>query len=574
VAPVILLYGQSGVGKSSLLDAGLQPRLGDGYTVRYLRRAAGISLSEALATGLSLSEGDIGQTWLDAEREKPLVLILDQVEEAYTDPTGAADQEVGELMAKLYTIFGDPERRPKGKIILGFRKEWLGPIEKRVQEHKIHHYKIYIEPLDKRGIIEAVSGITQTKKLQDRYGLKIDEELPDEIADDLLEDHQSAIAPTLQVLLTKMWDQAKSENSSQPHFGRELYRTLKDEGYLLGDFLDQQLATLVATLEKQRPEVAASGLPLDLLLFFTTPLGTAIGQSRVALEDNYRHCFSQVEEIIQALTDLYLLVDSQKDDQRVRLAHDALAPLVRQRFDESNRIGQRARRIIESRIREGRQTENFHPLNQASLEIVEAGRSGMRALTAKESDLISRSKAARERFIAKPLTEELFPKNMMVKKFVSEQELAVIFKPTVRTRHLWILFGSIIATLILFILLMTFESNENVAIGLFLGAGLFGFVGLYNLIDLMVNRFHVISFDLHRQIVEAPNESQKDSVKYSTITEDAQKVGILSYGDIEFCRSEPAESEVEVADQLVPFDLSLNAALGHKDVVNPFQEME
>jgi hypothetical protein len=162
----------------------------------------------------------------------------------------------------------------------------------------------------------------------------------------------------------------------------------------------------------------------------------------------------------------------------------------------------------------------------------------------------------------------------MVKKFVSEQELAVIFKPTVRTRHLWILFGSIIATLILFILLMTFESNENVAIGLFLGAGLFGFVGLYNLIDLMVNRFHVISFDLHRQIVEAPKESQKDSVKYSTITEDAQKVGILSYGDIEFCRSEPAESEVEVADQLVPFYLSLNAARGHKDVVNPFQEME
>ena len=37
-APIILLYGQSGVGKSSLLAAGLLPRLEPDYAVYYLRR--------------------------------------------------------------------------------------------------------------------------------------------------------------------------------------------------------------------------------------------------------------------------------------------------------------------------------------------------------------------------------------------------------------------------------------------------------------------------------------------------------------------------------------------------------
>lgn len=40
-APIMLFYGQSGAGKSSLLDAGLIPRLEQNYAVRYLRRGEG-----------------------------------------------------------------------------------------------------------------------------------------------------------------------------------------------------------------------------------------------------------------------------------------------------------------------------------------------------------------------------------------------------------------------------------------------------------------------------------------------------------------------------------------------------
>ena len=56
-APVILLYGQSGVGKSSLLAAGLLPRLkASPHTVRYVRRDPQMGLLDSIELPL-LFEG-------------------------------------------------------------------------------------------------------------------------------------------------------------------------------------------------------------------------------------------------------------------------------------------------------------------------------------------------------------------------------------------------------------------------------------------------------------------------------------------------------------------------------------
>ncbi len=52
-APVILYYGPTGVGKSSVLDAGLFPRLEEGYQVRYLRRGLNLGLLGTLRQNLA-----------------------------------------------------------------------------------------------------------------------------------------------------------------------------------------------------------------------------------------------------------------------------------------------------------------------------------------------------------------------------------------------------------------------------------------------------------------------------------------------------------------------------------------
>ena len=164
------------------------------------------------------------------------------------------------------------------------------------------------------------------------------------IADDLLEDRESAVAPAMQILLTKMWETAREKDHNQPVFDRDLYQTLKKKGILLQDFLEQQLASL----ERWNSEVVNSGLALDFLAFHTTPLGTAEERTEEELQKNYRYQVQVVNPLIQQCVDLYLLERLSKA-VATRLSHDTLAPLVRQRFATSDRPGQRARRILENR---------------------------------------------------------------------------------------------------------------------------------------------------------------------------------------------------------------------------------
>ncbi len=131
--PIILLYGQSGVGKSSLLDAGLLPRLAAGGYERPLP-AAGPAKGPArvLAGRRSVPGGrpTLGAAWHAAEArlERPLVMILDQVEESFTRPTRVGPTNWRNSSRRCGRRFGDRDARPRGKLILGFRKEWLAEI--------------------------------------------------------------------------------------------------------------------------------------------------------------------------------------------------------------------------------------------------------------------------------------------------------------------------------------------------------------------------------------------------------------------------------------------------------------
>ena len=161
--PIVLLYGRSGMGKSSLLAAGLQPRLeAAGYASRYLRRdqQKGLlaTLREALAPAGAAS--GLGDAWRTAEAalRQPLVVVLDQVEESLTRTDTDRPEELAELIAALAEVFVRPDDRPRGKLVLGFRMEWLAVIERRLSEALLPRAKMFLEPLDRQGIIEAVRG--------------------------------------------------------------------------------------------------------------------------------------------------------------------------------------------------------------------------------------------------------------------------------------------------------------------------------------------------------------------------------------------------------------------------------
>ncbi|GIK38902.1 MAG: hypothetical protein BroJett011_27350 [Chloroflexota bacterium] len=392
--PIILLYGQSGVGKSSLLDAGLRPRLECKHEVCYLHRDQGRGLTGTLGQSL---EHDGVVTWQDWETAaRPLTVILDQVEETFTRPNQNLPNELADFILALQNIFGNPARRPHGKLILGFRKEYLAEIEKQLRSHALPFNKVFLDRLDRAGIIEAVAGPARSLRLSRQYGLMVDDDLPGLIADDLLTDPGSPVATVLQILLCKLWDRASSTSQSKPHFTRTMYGEIRRQGIALDDFLAEQLQELWAW----QKDVVDSGLELDLLAFHTTPWGSTDQRMGQELQDTYSH-YPNLPTLVQKNKDVYLLADVAGDQAgptgATRLAHDTLVPLVRRRFDESDAPGQRARRILENRGVDWQADKEGPPLDEADLTLVEAGKEGMRTWTEDEKRLVEASQRARDR---------------------------------------------------------------------------------------------------------------------------------------------------------------------------------
>lgn len=402
--PILLIYGQSGVGKSSLLEAGLLPRLEQDFDVAYLRRPADRGLVQGLSDWFGLPADSNGDHWLEAwkTREaktfKPLILLLDQVEEAIT--RAISPQELAQFISNIQQVFLRRETRPKGKLILSFRKEYLSEIVRLLRRFEAPYTDVPIERLSREGVIDIVNGLQGNERLRSQYGAQIDPGLADMIAGDLLEDSGSAIAPVLQVLMSRMWDDASALDAAAPAFTEALYQENKRKGMALDDFLQQQIQWIGTS----HAEAVASGLLLDLLWVHTTALATGRSNPLSELRKRYGDArMPLIRELLQKCRDAYLLAALPQApgaaEPAYTLAHDTLALPIRRRYESSSAPGQLAARVLGS-LELDKNAEAFkeHPehfwLNEEQLRLVEAGYAGMRALSPVEDQMIKDSRAA------------------------------------------------------------------------------------------------------------------------------------------------------------------------------------
>lgn len=395
--PLVHLYGASGVGKSSILAAGLGPRLKQDHEVLYLRRSQTSGLKGTLQAGLEVAAGErITEAWhaTEAKTGKPLIVFLDQGEEVFTRPQAQTtpDQEWRDFLAEVKALFFENGPRPRGKLVLSYRKEYLAEIEHAFRTAAIPWQKVFLQRLQEADIIDAVTGIAEDP--ENPYHLQIAppppgrKALPELVADHFLEDPESPVAPMLQILLSNMWHAAIQLDPAKPLFTHALFDRFSTQGLAMEDFLHQQLKSL----ENWNATHLRTGWVLDVLAFHTTPLGTATARTRAELEAEYPAQLPDLPALLQELRDRYLLIDLSAK-HKTRLAHDTLAPLVRKRYDESNSPGQQSHRVFRNRMVLNQEASRPHPLTENDLALVQKGSSGRRKLSAREEHLYESSLA-------------------------------------------------------------------------------------------------------------------------------------------------------------------------------------
>ena len=458
-APVILLHGQSGVGKSSILEAGLTPRLQMSYNgsipcevvtiridpVRGLLDSLRLAyIEDACREDGTLCSGREAWCQKEARLQQPMVVILDQLEEAFTHATGAVPTDWELFHAELRQIFNDRTHAPKGKLILSFRTEWFSRINSRLQG--LWKSEVFLDCLDADGIHEAIEGPTRRPELREYYPLTIAPGLSLRIATELLMDQVSSVAPSLQIILQALWNEA-ARHSRSPVFNEELYRRHRTT---LGEFVWNQIQSIATnrSVSQETRTAITAGLLVDFLECHVTPELTTRHQTLQMLLDGDSSAIPPVaarypgrneiiKELRQLCIDHYLLIQPDNGSNveaalSSRLAHDALAPHVRTAYESSDAVGPRARRILEQRVREwghGVRDE----LDLKALDSIERGQPGMREWTRQEDIIVKLARRTRvaHRFKIWAMVAGLLVAGYFVQQFANFRELELAMRTDV-----------------------------------------------------------------------------------------------------------------------------------------------
>lgn len=321
---ILLVYGTSGTGKSSLINCGLANKFSDSdWLPVNIRRGTDInrSLFEALskvaltkapfekagASGSYNLERLLRSVWLD--HFKPVFLIFDQFEELFI--FGGKDEK-NSLIRNIEKVIGS---ETQCRFIFAMREEYLAGVTEfeRVIPSFLSN-RIRIEKMTRQNAIQAIEGPCRINDIE------VEEGFADTLLEKLNPDTPEVELTWLQIYLDKIMRLAGGEGHADK-FSLDLLARAGEVKDILGSFLDEQISQL------DDPETG-----LTVLKSFVSVKGTKhqITEQEVI---EYSGTFGKevgteiIKELIQKFIRLRILRDKDEDG-RYELRHDSLASKI------------------------------------------------------------------------------------------------------------------------------------------------------------------------------------------------------------------------------------------------------
>jgi WD40 repeat protein len=240
---ILLVYGISGTGKSSLINCGLASRFDDSdWLPVNVRRGSNIidSLNEAfnkqafspLKKYLSVSE-KLQSIYLD--HFKPVYLIFDQFEELFI--FGSSEEKTGFLKLIKEVV----ESEMQCHVIFIIREEYLaGMTEFEYELPEVFSNRFRVEKMKRTNAISAIEGPCKVNNIITEPGFS------EELIDKLCHDGNEIELTFLQIYLDKIFRIAIIEKQATENlfFSKELLTRAGSVSDLLGQFLEEQIREL------------------------------------------------------------------------------------------------------------------------------------------------------------------------------------------------------------------------------------------------------------------------------------------------------------------------------------------
>ncbi len=324
---ILLIYGASGTGKSSIVNCGLANKfLPSDWLQIPVRRGGNIMSSLAqqvnkfnLSTPFDNPSQETSPKALKAalssvflDHFKPIYLVFDQFEELFI--FGSKDEWKAFTETMRFLLDSDLELRYIF-IIRGEYLEFLAEFEEMIPG--FFDNRVRIEKMTRAKARESIIGPCA------QAGIEIEDGAADELLNKLSPGGGRVELTFLQVFLDKLYKQARErtpEGTPLKFTTREVER-LGQMSDVLAEFVDEQLFKMDNTK-----------LATAVLKSFVSLQGTKVPQTFAQVEESLHKRGNQLEgndlsEIVQSLVSRRILKD-QDDEGRYELRHDSLAQKI------------------------------------------------------------------------------------------------------------------------------------------------------------------------------------------------------------------------------------------------------